>query len=93
MIIQKKIGLLCNLNGKKSQCVGDIHIDKINEKTAYGQWQILDETGKNIAGVARSYYHGKGESVQEKEILDLVIENIENYRVSRKQVFSNIQII
>lgn len=81
-------------NGKQiTDCFGKIEVLEIDEKrkTAYVSWQIFHEKENSSTGISQNYYFGEAKNPQEK-ILEMVIVNIEKYKINRQKVFSEIKI-
>ena len=53
--------------------------------------EFLMENKIGIAGITRNYYFGEVNSPQEK-ILEMILEDIQKYRMNRRKVFSDIEL-
>ena len=51
----------------------------------------FNEQNLEIAGRTKNYFFGEGNNIQEK-ITNLVLADIENYRMNRRKLFSEIKI-
>ena len=77
------------------KCFGEIEIIKIDSVkvySAYVSWRIFDESGQRIASVSKNYFLGD-KPLSNAEIFEIVIKNIQHYRIGRKLVFSAIKLI
>ena len=92
----KKIQGLYNPDENPVLCKGEIKILRRDRNVVYAAWHMEDENGGNLAGVTRNYYVEE-ENVSESAAIELAIElilaNIKKYRIGRKKVFSEIEIV
>lgn len=75
-------------------CMGEIEILNFSpeHRTAYAWWRIFDTDGKLLAAKSRNYFIDK-DTLVESDIIELALKNITNYRMGRKRVFSEVEII
>ena len=70
---------------------GNIEVLNKTDKVAYASWCLFDSSNNLLASVSRSYFIG-GKTDSNKELLDMIISNILNYRMGRQRVFSEIEV-
>jgi hypothetical protein len=73
-------------------CKGVIDILRQEQKVVYASWQIRDENGVQIGSVSRNYFVDK-EKVSDIDAIELILNDIRNYSIGRKKVFSEIQVL
>ncbi len=77
----------------KLKCSGEILIDRIDKEhhTASVTVRFLSEGGLSLISFGRTFYYGEEEFSEEK-IFQRTLDKINNYRIDRKKVFSDIQV-
>lgn len=73
-------------------CMGTIKILRRTGKSVYASWEMHTEDGTNLGGVSRNYFMNK-ENALDEEAIALILDHIMNYRIGRKKVFAEVQII
>ena len=74
-----------------SNVFGELEIRHKGDKKAYVSWTMSDDKGNRLGGVSREYYFG--EFYDENKLVEMVLENIRRFRMDRKRVFFNVEII
>ena len=86
-----KIQALNTLDAGAFLSKGFIEILCVENQEAYVSWQMFDKSESSIASVSRRYYLGNQPYTKDK-IIEMAIANIENFRVGRKHIFSDVKI-
>jgi hypothetical protein len=87
-----KIEGTCISENAPFKCRGEIEIVNRTDKTVYASWKVYDEVGNFIAAVSRNYFMGEG-NLTNYDLAKLVIDNILKYRMSRRKIFLEMEII
>lgn len=76
-----------------TDCFGKIEILSIDNehKTSHASWQIFDENEIAVAGVTKNYFFGETKIPQEK-ILEMILTDIQKYKINRQKIFSEIEV-
>lgn len=82
----------CTIDDANFVATGHLRILWIKNKEAYAEWQMNDAEGNSLAGVTRRYFIDD-EDPNENKIIDMIRYNIENYSISRKKIFSDLEIV
>jgi hypothetical protein len=88
----KRIKGLYSMGGSTVPCFGKIEILNRTEKNVYASWEMRAENGSTLAGVSRNYFVGK-QNVSENDLLPIIINNVINYRIGRKKIFTRVEIV
>lgn len=73
-------------------CIGKIQILHRTGKPVFASWEMHSEDGTSLAGVTRNYFMNK-ENASDKEVIPYILENVINYRIGRKRIFTEVQVI
>ena len=73
-------------------CKGEIRILRQEQKVFYASWHMEDEKGGILAGRSRNYFVDN-EAPSESAAIELILADIKKYRMARKKVFSEIEIV
>ena len=73
-------------------CIGKIQILHRTGKSVYASWEMQIEDGKNVAGVKRNYFMNK-ENASDQEVIPFILDNVMNYRIGRKRIFTEVQVV
>lgn len=82
-------------NNLLNRCFGEIEIVKIDFTkvySAYVTWRIFNENSQNIASRSKNYFLGN-KQLSNYEIFEIILKNIQNYRIGRKLAFSDIKFV
>lgn len=74
-----------------SNSFGEIGIRRKEDKKAYVAWNMSDDKGNRLGGVSREYY--LGEFYDENKLVEMILENIRRFRINRKRIFFDVEII
>ncbi|HEU5291722.1 MAG TPA: hypothetical protein VFU05_13830 [Cyclobacteriaceae bacterium] len=82
-----------NVPGHKSAGIfnGVIILKVIDENKTRIIWEIKDEDGQTLAYKSREYF-SKDKNIKLDELTDLAREKIQDYRINRNKIFSNVTI-
>lgn len=92
MGLTKNIKGLCTLDRSVSLCRESIEVTRVTGKIIYASWEMYDQNDIKLAGVSRNYFVDKDE-LEESDVFPVIFENIANYKVNRRKVFSEIEIV
>lgn len=87
-----KIQATCKIGDESFVSTGVITFAEANGNEVYAQWEMYDQKGDRIAGVAQTYYVS-GDEPTENRILEMVRYNIEHYRIDRRRIFFDPEIV
>ena len=87
-----RIAGICHMQSPPINCIGSVTILHRHGKSVYASWEMHTEDGTNLGGVSRNYFMNK-ENALDEEAIALILDHIMNYRIGRKKVFAEVQII
>ena len=87
-----KIQATCKIGDESFVSNGVITFAEAKGDEVYAQWEMYDSKGNRIAGVAQTYYFS-GDEPTESRILETVRYNIEHYRIDRRRIFFDLEIL
>lgn len=79
------------INNQELLCFGTIEIHSKKGPQAYITWQFYNGK-KLIAGRSENYFY-KIEESDSTDLINKVIKNIQDYRIGRDKIFTNIKIL
>lgn len=85
-----EISALANIEGILVLCKGEIEIHSTSKNQVYYSWR-LEYNGNLIASKSANLYWPDYGSTR-KELLEAIISKIENYRIGREKVFSQVSL-
>ena len=88
----KQIQGLYTSDGNHTFCKGEIKILRQEQKVFYASWNMQDEKSVNLAGKTRNYFVDN-EKLSESTLIELILADIKKYRIGRKKVFSEIEVV
>ena len=89
---QKKIKGWCSVDGASFPCCGSLEILHKKGKSIYASWKMQGEDETILASVSREYFTDK-DQIEESDVMPLILNNITNYRLGRKRIFSRVEIV
>ena len=75
-----------------TSCIGKIQILHRTGKSVYASWELHIEDGTSLAGIKRNYFMNK-ENASDQEVIPFILDNVMNYRIGRKRIFTEVQVI
>lgn len=87
-----KIQATCKIGDERFVSTGVITLAEAKGDEVYAQWEMYDQEGDRIAVVAQTY-HFSGDEPTESRIVEMVRYNIEHYRLDRRRIFFDPEIV
>lgn len=89
---EMKIQATCKIGDESFVSTGVLTFAEAKGNEVYAQWEMYDQKGDRIAGVAQTY-HFLGDEPTENRILEMVRYNIEHYQIDRRRIFFDPEIV
>jgi hypothetical protein len=86
------IEAVCKMDGEVYPCHGYIEILGSDEHTVKIHWRVFMKYGGSVALKGISLYEGD-RNLTNEQIIEKAVASIEKYRINRKRVFSEVNVI